>query len=472
MVRSSHRFNSLQLASTRIGRAERAKEKARYSKGTQTIAEASEEEQQQQQQQQQQHEENALPAPQLEDKPKGTPCLFSVSFVILTFAELSDYERDEIFKSESVQSFVRRSAVWMERSIALSSRYNVLADYTALEQRSAQRAWLSELPALTPADSLGAVTCIAWNSKHEELLYASYTHDVAYAAEGIVLAWTVDNLRERAEFTFRCSSPVVSLCSSAFNPTLLVGGTYSGKIVLWDARVGESPVMQTPLSPKAHTYPVYALDIVGSKNAHSLVSASTDGRCCAWSLENLRQPAEEIELVAHGRQPVAATALTFASGEVNAFAVGSEEGTLHWANRHSPAGIHSSSKAHASLITAVRHHPPGAGDALLLTASMDWSVKLWNARNHTILHTFDDAADAVMDCEWSPTHPAVFLTADATGTLALWNLNDDIEVRPVYITRRVHDHTSCRVIVSRHCVVSCRVVSCHADCLVADSEAL
>lgn len=33
-----------------------------------------------------------------------------------------------------------------------------------------------------------------------------------------------------------------------------------------------------------------------------------------------------------------------------------------------------------------------------------------------------------MDVAWSPAHPAMFTSADASGRLDLWNLNTDIEV--------------------------------------------
>jgi hypothetical protein len=39
-----------------------------------------------------------------------------------------------------------------------------------------------------------------------------------------------------------------------FHPNLILGGTYSGQIVLWDNRVQKrTPVQRTPLSTAAHT---------------------------------------------------------------------------------------------------------------------------------------------------------------------------------------------------------------------------
>jgi len=44
------------------------------------------------------------------------------------------------------------------------------------------------------------------------------------------------------------------------------------------------------------------------------------------------------------------------------------------------------------------------------------------------LATFSSAEDYVYDVQWSPTHPAVFATADGTGIVSLWNINQSIEV--------------------------------------------
>ena len=39
-----------------------------------------------------------------------------------------------------------------------------------------------------------------------------------------------------------------------FHPNLIIGGTYSGQIVLWDNRSSKkTPVQRTPLSATAHT---------------------------------------------------------------------------------------------------------------------------------------------------------------------------------------------------------------------------
>lgn len=100
-----------------------------------------------------------------------------------------------------------------------------------------------------------------------------------------------------------------------FSPTVVIGGTYSGQIVLWDMRANNQPVMRSPISSVGHTHPVYCLNVVGSTKANNIVSVSTDGRMAVWSLEKLTQPQEVIEL--HSKQKmgastaVAVTALAF-----------------------------------------------------------------------------------------------------------------------------------------------------------------
>ena len=46
----------------------------------------------------------------------------------------------------------------------------------------------------------------------------------------------------------------MSVTFAKFHPNLIVGGTYSGQIVLWDNRSSKkTPVQRTPLSATAHT---------------------------------------------------------------------------------------------------------------------------------------------------------------------------------------------------------------------------
>ena len=79
-------------------------------------------------------------------------------------------------------------------------------------------------------------------------------------------------------------------------------------------------------------HPVYCLKVVGTQNAHNLISISTDGKLCSWSLDMLSQPQETLELQNKQSKQIAVTQLAFPSGDVNNFVVGSEDGTIYSGN--------------------------------------------------------------------------------------------------------------------------------------------
>ena len=115
-------------------------------------------------------------------------------------------------------------------------------------------------------------------------------------------------------------SAILSACFARFHPNLVLGGSYSGQIVLWDNRTKRTPVQRSAMScmheyiyfcarmetcsfhlvvlhaAKSHTHPVYSLQVVGTQNAHNLISVSSDGKMCAWSLDMLRDPLESYTL--------------------------------------------------------------------------------------------------------------------------------------------------------------------------------
>ncbi|KAJ2385609.1 hypothetical protein GGI05_004647, partial [Coemansia sp. RSA 2603] len=237
----------------------------------------------------------------------------------------------------------------------------------------------------------------------------------------------------------------------AADPHLLVGATYSGQLLLWDMRAKALPVLRTPLTAAGHTHPVFALSVVASAAAPHVVSVSSDGLACTWQLDMLAQPHDTLELAnaAHARtDEVSVTCMDFAADEPAAFVVGTAEGAAYAVNRYDRAGCkaglnaHDAYRGHGAPINALRFHPTtAAGDFadLFLTASSDWSVRLWRARpaakpaspapaDIAALHVFDAFDDYVYDARWSPVHPAVFASADASGRLALWNLNADVEL--------------------------------------------
>lgn len=78
--------------------------------------------------------------------------------------------------------------------------------------------------------------------------------DSPHDPDGVCLVWNTRFKKSTPEYIFHCQSPVLSCCFARFHPNLILGGTYSGKIVLWDNRSPKrTPVQRSPLSAMAHT---------------------------------------------------------------------------------------------------------------------------------------------------------------------------------------------------------------------------
>lgn len=396
--------------------------------------------------------------------------------------EFSIEEKRNIVGSDDFQSFVKRSSLIMERALGAHRVYDIMVNYsgddgeaegteTEVQSLSEQGMFMDERWTRGRA-----VTDMAWSATNPELLLVSYgrpEEDSEWFGctepDGVALVWSI-LMEKRPEFVFTCSSALLCAAFHPFDKHLLVGGTYSGQIVLWDTRsASSSPVQRSPLSSKGHTHPVYSLSIVGTPSSHSLVSASTDGRVCLWSLTQLSRPLADLQLqqvVVEGKstaaalvsnKEVAVSAMAFpagaqaqalhggdedgggagggGSGEV---VVGAEDGCLYSALIHANsqsgnAGTMKAVAAHHGLVTSVHFHPATGGGAalgdLLLSSSVDWSTRLWNLKESSKpLMTFEHAKDYVHSAQWSPIHPALFATADGAGQLSLWAPLTDAEL--------------------------------------------
>lgn len=72
---------------------------------------------------------------------------------------------------------------------------------------------------------------------------------------------------------------------------------------------------------------------------------------------------------------------------------------------------------------------------LILSSSMDWTIKLWNPKDRsTPLYSFEAAQEYIYDVQWSPTHPSVFASVDQGGFVDVWNINANKE-QPIVKTQ-------------------------------------
>ncbi|TPX38502.1 hypothetical protein SeMB42_g06702 [Synchytrium endobioticum] len=368
--------------------------------------------------------------------------------------ELNEDEKQRILSSDHFCRFFEQSTKIVER--ALTDRYDIMMDYTAGED-------VDRNPSTGVKEVCSffddkwtknrAVTSVQWSLKFSELLLGSYNKNISSLndPDGIVLVWNL-HLADRPEFIFNAQSEVTAAMFSDFHQNLIVGGTYTGQIVLWDTRAKSSPVLKTPLSSTGHAHPIYSMSMVGTQNAHNLISASTDGMVCSWQLDMLAQPVEILELLhhSHPKTPeVSVTCMDFTQSDPSTFWVGTEEGNIYQAFRYdragSKAGVNQQDiyKGHCGMVTGLHFHPFNDFSDLFLSSSVDWTVKLWRAKSlakgsasaTTIspIYSFENADDHIYDLKWAPHHPALFASVDASGKFHVYDLTQETEVPAVSI---------------------------------------
>ncbi|KAF7872305.1 hypothetical protein EAF04_003229 [Stromatinia cepivora] len=380
---------------------------------------------------------------------------------------LTNEELNAVTSSEEFMDFVERSSKVIER--ALDQEYDVLADYG-----------LSGTNGVGDDDEYGntggkgrrkirevaqfyderwskkrMISAINFSPKFPELVLAAYTKNPSapHDPDGLVQVWNM-HLHDRPEFVFHAQSDILAAKFSPFHPNLIVGGAYSGQVLLWDTRAKSAPVQKTPLTGSGHTHPVYSVDIVGTQNANNIISCSTDGVMCGWTVDMLAQPQELLTLTTPPpakTEDMSPTCMAFPQTDPTYFLVGSEEGTVYSCHRYDRAGAKAgvdqrvSYRGHAAPVMSLSFHPAKGpvdlGD-LLLTSSLDWSVKLWKVRAPTATATtaitgegqivaplFDfTREDLVYDAAWSPIKPGVFSLVDGAGNLEVWDITIDTEV--------------------------------------------
>jgi dynein intermediate chain, cytosolic len=280
-------------------------------------------------------------------------------------------------------------------------------------------------------------------------------------------------MHDRPEYVFHAQSDILTAKFSPFHPNLVIGGAYSGQVLLWDTRAKSAPVQKTPLTGGGHTHPIYSIDIVGTQNANNIISCSTDGVVCGWSVDMLSQPQEYLELttpIPAKTEVMAPTCIAFPQSDPTFFLAGSEEGSIYPCHRYDRAGAKAGVdtrvrySGHAAPVMSLDFHsargPIDFGD-LVLSSSLDWSVKLWKSRPPAatsaaggVGSTATSAAgamsatpltefvreDLVYDARWSPVKPGVFALVDGAGSLEVWDITVDAEV-PVAKTTPSNKHS-------------------------------
>ena len=178
--------------------------------------------------------------------------------------ELPEEEKQQRLHSEEFLSFSDQSTRIVER--ALSEQINIFFDYSGrdLEDKGGEiqagaKLSLNQQFFDERWSKHWVVSCLDWSSQYPELLVASCNNneEAPHEPDGMALVWNTKYKKNTPGYVFHCQSAVMSATFAKFHPNLVVGGPYSGQIVLWDNRSNKrTPGQRTPLQLQ-HTHILY-----------------------------------------------------------------------------------------------------------------------------------------------------------------------------------------------------------------------
>ena len=341
-------------------------------------------------------------------------------------------------------SEMKASLKFMERMVNQIAEDSIYRDFKYYEDKSDEfRPNEGSLMPLwrfdTDKSKKKQVTALAWNPEYHDLFAVGYgSYDFMRQGTGLVCCFSLKNTKH-PEFIFTTEHGVMSLAWHPQQAALLSIGLYDGTVLVYDVRSKNTkPIYQSTIRTNKHTDPVWQVywekeDVGENLNFYSI---SSDGRVTNWNLlKNKLEPEETMRLKLVTGQKEGEieddTALVGLAGGMcfdfnqfieHLFLVGTEEGKIHKCSKAYSGQYLETYEGHNLAIYSVKWNP--YHQRIFLSASADWTVKLWDHTFNTPIMSFDLGL-AVADVAWAPYSSTVFAAATADLTCRVYDLATD-----------------------------------------------
>lgn len=280
------------------------------------------------------------------------------------------------------------------------------------------------------------VTSVCWNPKNTDLFAVGYgSYDFSKQGPGMIACFTLKN-PSNPEFLYLTDSGVMCLDFHPQHPSMIAVGLYDGSVLVYNMQK-KTDVQLFKCNNGKHTDPVWQVcwqkdDLDDNMN---FFSVSSDGRVAQWTLlqneliytDVIRLKFNEsgTELVGED-EPLFSLAggccFDFHKTIDHLFVVGTEEGRIHKCSKTYNSQYLLSFDAHQMAVYTVRYNPFHGN--VFLSASADWTVKLWDHCRDKPLASFD-LNSSVGDVAWAPYSSTVFAAVTADGKVFVFDLNEN-----------------------------------------------
>ena len=368
-------------------------------------------------------------------------------------------EKIQLFSEKNqdiLKKFLSKEKQYFEKSLIANDIFDIGETYYDEDEDSntSHRNVVSHKYELGDLSSQNRVVIgLEWSQHAQDLFMASFndTNDFFSQQSGLIELWSLTN-RKSPDYTINYQTVLTTSIFHPFNPKIILGGTYTGQIVMWDTKSKPIPIQKSPMgiggssTSKTHSHPISCLAITGDNNNATIISISSDGVMCEWAASNLSRPIYRTEL--HKKKlfnkikfdEISALSLSFNQASPKTFLIGADDyniyniATSELENKDNVLSVY---KSHLGPVFCVDSYPfnPDATNQhtdLFISCSADWTTRLWSMNHfNEPLITFDQSNDYIYSCKWHPHNPSLFATADGMGKIDFWDINKDKEV-PIY----------------------------------------
>ena len=376
-------------------------------------------------------------------------------------------EKNKFYKNNetNLKNYLDHKFAIMNQALSANDIFDICNTYYNEEETNlniSRKTLATHLYDLYDDQSSGRiVTALDWSPNQNDLFLAAFSGTEDFTQQsGLIQLWSLSN-RKIPDYVINYQTEITSAIFYKDNPNLVIGGSMTGQILLWDIKSGKAvPEQKSPLGIGAmkdekdkdireekdnnlHKFPVYCLAVVG--NDKNIISLSTDGVLCEWSLSNLSKPLNKynISMIRNDTQqqqdslneigPLCIG--TCQNKNLNEFIIGCDRNDIYNIRlQDKDYDILNSFSGNKAPIFCVCPHPTTGDNSpdfsdLFLSCGADWTTKLWSTNLSDIpLLSFNQSKDYVYSAKWHPINPYIFATGDGSGYIDLWDLNRDMEI--------------------------------------------
>lgn len=281
-----------------------------------------------------------------------------------------------------------------------------------------------------------AITNLDWSPQHKELFlctyYVSENEWDSSETDGLVNIFSTQ-MPSQPEMTLTCQSQITTCMFHPIEPYLVIGGTYSGSVIIWDLREKRNhPIIKTPTSESS----IKSIKtFIKDNHYNNIVSVANNGQVKVWTTNMMKEPQKKIELMNNNNE-LSVHCIDLPEGETNQFYIGSEDSNVYQAKVHTKSpneeNLGETFTGHKGTVFSLNCHPlitdrKSDISNLMLTTSADWRLGLWQPKSKNTPLFMYEADCEIYDAQWSPVHPCVYATCNGYGQIDLWDLSKETE---------------------------------------------